>query len=103
FGETVSGYVLEVTDDKSLPNGERKRLQVKHAPHLSNGAKLIKLSDKISNIRDVTDNPPDGWDLERRREYIEWGENVAAGLRGVNPALESLFDEVAEAARQKLR
>ena len=32
--------VLEVTDDKSLPKAERKQLQIEHAPHLSNGAKL---------------------------------------------------------------
>src|ERR1044071_3860374 len=35
FGDTVSGYVLEVTDDKSLPKAERKLKQIEHAPHLS--------------------------------------------------------------------
>jgi guanosine-3',5'-bis(diphosphate) 3'-pyrophosphohydrolase len=74
FGETVCGYVLEVTDDKSLPKDERKQLQIEHAPHLSTGAKLIKLGDKISNITDVMNNPPAGWSIERRLEYINWGE-----------------------------
>ncbi|HUR99143.1 MAG TPA: HD domain-containing protein, partial [Pyrinomonadaceae bacterium] len=103
FGPTVAEYVREVTDDKSLPKAERKRLQVEHAPHLSNGAKQIKLADKISNIRDVADHPPEGWDLERRREYVEWGENVVAGLRGLNPDLEAVFDEVVNSARAALR
>ena len=102
FGGVVAGYVREVTDDKSLPKAERKRLQIEHAPHLSHGAKQIKLADKISNIRDVTDHPPEGWDLQRRREYVEWGENVVAGLRGANADLEKLFDETAEDARRKL-
>ena len=102
FGETVSGYVAEVTDDKSLPKAERKRGQVEHAPHLSHGAKLIKLGDKISNIRDVTNNPPDGWDTERRREYVTWGEQVVAGLRGANAELETCFDETVRTARCKL-
>ncbi|HVF31111.1 MAG TPA: HD domain-containing protein, partial [Pyrinomonadaceae bacterium] len=84
FGPVVSGYVGEVTDDKSLPKAERKRLQIEHAPHLSHGAKQIKLADKISNIRDVTNNPPEGWSIDRRREYVEWGQNVVAGLRGAN-------------------
>jgi guanosine-3',5'-bis(diphosphate) 3'-pyrophosphohydrolase len=33
FGQHVADIVLEVTDDKSLPKAERKRLQVEHAPH----------------------------------------------------------------------
>ena len=99
FGETVSEYVLEVTDDKSLPKARRKELQIEHAPHLSNGAKYIKLGDKVSNIRDVTENPPDGWSDERRLEYINWGEKVINGLRGVNPPLENYFDELISASR----
>lgn len=99
FGETVSGYVLEVTDDKSLPKDERKQKQIEHAPHLTDGAKQIKLGDKISNITDVTNNPPAGWSKERRLEYIDWGEKVVAGLRGVNANLESYFDETVRRAR----
>lgn len=98
FGETVCGYVSEVTDDKSLPKAERKQKQIEHAPHLSNGAKLIKLCDKISNIRDVMENPPDDWTPERRIEYVEWGRKVVAGLRGVNENLEIHFDELTEKA-----
>ena len=101
FGEQVASMVMEVTDDKSLPKAERKERQVEHAPHLSAGAKLIKLGDKISNITDVTKNPPDGWSQERRREYVEWGERVVAGLRGANPRLEKHFDETVRQARAK--
>ncbi|MBS1796023.1 MAG: HD domain-containing protein [Acidobacteria bacterium] len=100
FGAVVSGYVLEVTDDKSLPKAERKLKQIEHAPHLSAGAKQIKLADKISNITDVSTNPPAGWPLERRIEYIDWGERVVAGLRGVNPYLEAHFDEMVRRARE---
>jgi len=103
FGANVCGMVLEVTDDKSLPKAERKQLQIEHAPHLSDGAKRIKLADKISNIRDVTENPPDGWSKERRLEYVEWGENVIDGLRGVNLNLEKRFDETVAEAREKFQ
>jgi GTP diphosphokinase / guanosine-3',5'-bis(diphosphate) 3'-diphosphatase len=102
FGETVCGYVLEVTDDKSLPKSERKQKQIEHAPHLSDGAKTIKLADKISNITDVMNDPPAGWSKQRRLEYIEWGEKVVAGLRGANPALEKRFDELAEKAKREI-
>ena len=95
FGKVVARYVRELTDDKSLPKAERKRLQVEHAPHLTPGAKQIKLADKISNVKDIIEHPPEGWDEERKRQYVEWGRNVVEGLRGANPALEKLFDEVA--------
>jgi GTP diphosphokinase / guanosine-3',5'-bis(diphosphate) 3'-diphosphatase len=92
---------MEVTDDKSLPKHERKLLQIEHSPHLSEGAKHVKLADKISNITDVTNNPPAGWPHERKVEYIDWAENVVAGLRGVNPDLEDFFDEIVRRARLK--
>jgi len=101
FGARVCGFVLEVTDDKSLPKAERKQKQVEHAPHLSDGAKQVKLADKISNITDVTNNPPAGWSKERKIEYIDWGERVVAGLRGVNESLENYFDETVRKARAK--
>lgn len=103
FGSEVCDFVLEVTDDKNLPKAIRKQLQIEHAPHLSNGAKYIKLADKISNIRDVTENPPDDWSIERRLEYVAWGENVVSGLRGVNASLEDYFDETIRRARQKFK
>lgn len=103
FGADVGEYVLEVTDDKSLPKAARKQLQIEHAPFLSNGAKYIKLADKISNIRDVSENPPDGWSDERRREYVEWGEKVVAGLRGVNENLENHFDDLIVKAKRQFQ
>ena len=99
FGETVAGYVMEVTDDKSLPKAERKRLQVEHAPHLSHGAKIVKLADKISNITDIANSPPADWPVERRLEYIDWGVSVVEGLRGANAQLESDFDQLVDRAR----
>ena len=61
--EPYYDIVVEVTDDKSLPKAERKRLQVEHAAGISAPAKLVKLADKISNLRDVADCPPPDWSL----------------------------------------
>jgi guanosine-3',5'-bis(diphosphate) 3'-pyrophosphohydrolase len=101
FGSRVRELVAEVTDDKRLPKARRKELQVEHAPHLSTGAKLIKLSDKISNIHDIVNNPPADWPLQRKLEYLDWGERVVAGLRGVNQGLEDFFDQLLATAREK--
>jgi len=93
FGQDILSIVMEVTDDKDLPKEERKRLQIEHAAHASDKAKLVKLADKISNLRDVANNPPASWSLERRQEYFDWAKEVIDQVRGVHPALESLFDE----------
>lgn len=94
FGAEVCGMVLEVTDDKSLPKQRRKELQIEHAPHLSFGAKQIKLCDKISNVTDVLNNPPSDWSKQRKDEYIAWAGKVVDGLRGVNKDLEDYFDNL---------
>jgi guanosine-3',5'-bis(diphosphate) 3'-pyrophosphohydrolase len=102
FGPEVRALVLEVTDDKRLPKAERKRLQIEHTPLCSAKAKTIKLGDKIANVRDVTTAPPADWSATRRREYLDWTEQVARGCRGSNPALESYYDEVLRAGRTAL-
>ncbi|OGT64836.1 MAG: phosphohydrolase [Gammaproteobacteria bacterium RIFCSPLOWO2_02_FULL_47_50] len=94
FGRTVRDIVIEVTDDKSLPSPERKRLQIEHAGKLSHEAKLVKLADKISNLQDIITSPPVRWSLERKREYFDWAKAVIDQLRGTNEKLEALFDKV---------
>lgn len=102
FGDRVASIVVEVTDDKSLPKQARKEKQVEHAPHLSSEAKQLKICDKISNITDVLNNAPDGWSVERRIEYVKWGERVFAGLRGENQKLDDYFLKLAENAKKQL-
>ncbi len=97
FGQEIATIVLEVTDDKTLPKGERKRLQIEHAATVSRRAKLVKLADKICNLRDIASSPPSDWSAERQREYFDWAKAVVDGLRGINPALEHLFDEAYKA------
>ena len=93
FGLMVRDVVAEVTDDKSLPKAVRKQYQIDHAPHLSDRAKLVKLADKISNVRDTVVSPPDGWPMARIDEYLEWGKAVINPIRGTHPQLEALFDQ----------
>src|SRR5438067_4409693 len=92
FGSRIARIVAEVTDDKRLPKEERKRLQIEHAPHLSHEAKLVKLADKLCNLRDVAERPPAKWDLARRREDFDWAKQVIDGMRGAHPRLEAAFD-----------
>src|SRR5947208_13764123 len=91
FGSKIARIVAEVTDDKSLPKAERKRLQVEHAASLSKEAKLVKLADKVCNLRDVSDHPPAHWDQQRRREYFAWARSVGDGVRGAPAGLDQAF------------
>jgi guanosine-3',5'-bis(diphosphate) 3'-pyrophosphohydrolase len=102
FGKKVRQLVEALTDNKKLHKATRKRLQVEHAPHLPRSAKLIKLADKITNVREVADKPATGWSLKRRREYLDWAEQVAAGCCGVNHSLDAMFNKEVRRARRVL-
>jgi (p)ppGpp synthase/HD superfamily hydrolase len=94
FGADVASLVLEVTDDKSLPKQERKRLQIVHAPKKSVRAQVIKLADKISNLRAILESPPTDWSVARRREYFEWAKQVVDALSAPNPSLKMEFERL---------
>jgi guanosine-3',5'-bis(diphosphate) 3'-pyrophosphohydrolase len=102
FGEKIRKLVEEVTDDKNLEKAERKRRQVKHAKELSPGATLVKLADKISNVLDVTHNPPEGWSVERRQEYLDWSEKVVRNCPQVHEGLLQAFNEALASGRRQL-
>jgi guanosine-3',5'-bis(diphosphate) 3'-pyrophosphohydrolase len=94
FGEIVLLTVLEVSDNKSLPVEERKRLQVAHTPKLSNRAKKIKIADKICNILDIKNDPPENWSVQRKLAYLDWSKQVVNGAKGLNKNLDLYFDQV---------
>ncbi|EIC21639.1 guanosine polyphosphate synthetase/pyrophosphohydrolase [Thiorhodovibrio frisius] len=103
FGPAISALVAEVTDDKSLPKHRRKALQIEHAAHASASAKQLKIADKIANIRDILADPPAGWPLERKLEYLDWAEQVARCCRGINRALDARWDATIAEARRALK
>lgn len=114
FGRAVRNIVEEVTDDKSLPKLERKRLQIEHAKTSSYQAKLVKLADKLYNLRDLQKSIPEGWtkvihkrvkhtcidvdiiipSQERCKDYFKWAKQVVDNLRGTNQALEDALDQI---------
>jgi guanosine-3',5'-bis(diphosphate) 3'-pyrophosphohydrolase len=94
FGDEVADMVLEVTDTQWLKRASRKRLQISKAAQATHGAKLVKLADKIANLRDIVAGAPQGWSLERQREYFDWAKAVIDQLRGTNTQLERRFDQL---------
>lgn len=94
FGGEVADLVAEVTDDQRLPKAESKRLQIVHAPKVSARARVIKIADKISNLRAIRNSPPVDWTERRKAEYFEWARQVVEGLPDPNPLLKAEFDRL---------
>jgi guanosine-3',5'-bis(diphosphate) 3'-pyrophosphohydrolase len=99
FSVRVAALVAEVSDDMGLPKDERRRLQVVAAPHKSPDAKLIKIADKISNIRARIAPGPSAEERADLVDYVGWAEQVVSGCRGGNAWLDRTFDETVKAAR----
>lgn len=97
FGADVARVVEEVTDDKTLTKAERKRRQVATVAKKSARARMLKLADKTSNLRAIVASPPN-WPLERKRAYVSWAREVAAGCFGLNAHLDAVFTAAADAA-----
>lgn len=93
FGLRVARIVEEVTDDKNLDKAIRKQAQIDHASHISREGALVKVADKIANVRDVASNPPADWSATRRKEYLEWAAKVVARCNPESPELLSCFEE----------
>lgn len=102
FGERVAALVVEVTDDMTLPKKQRRQKQIVDAPQKSPGAKLIKIADKISNIRARILPQPDRDERDDLGDYVAWAEKVVAGCRGGNAVLDRTFDETVDLARSTL-
>jgi (p)ppGpp synthase/HD superfamily hydrolase len=99
FGAGVAAIVAELTDDKTLPKAERKRMQVVHAPDKSATAALIKIADKLSNIRALAMSPPVDWTVERLLAYLDWAEEVVEALPDGADPLRAAFARQLAASR----
>ena len=98
FDITVKRLVEEVSDNKSLPKEQRKRLQILNAEDKSDDAKLLALADKIANLEDLSRGPegiPMGWTVKRIQSYFVWAKRVYDnGLKGQNKRLDKCFNTI---------
>jgi len=102
FSERVALLVVECTDDMGLDKPVRRQKQVEDAPHKSPGAKLIKIADKISNIRARILPDPNKAEREDLIDYVNWAEQVVTGCRGGNAVLDRAFEDTVKLARSTL-
>jgi guanosine-3',5'-bis(diphosphate) 3'-pyrophosphohydrolase len=97
FGPRVGFLVEALTDDKSLPQDERRRRVLGHLAQIRDPTvHLIKLADLCSNIGAV----PREWPPGRLRRYFDWTRRAADLCAGASPALHALFLRRWRAARE---
>jgi guanosine-3',5'-bis(diphosphate) 3'-pyrophosphohydrolase len=59
FGGEVASLVSELTQDRTLPKAERRERMIAHCASMSPGARFIKLADRLDNMREMENMPPD--------------------------------------------
>lgn len=73
---------------------ERKRAQLEHAQGMSDGAKLIKLADKLHNCSSLLDDPPPHWRVQQVQGYMILSKAFVDKIHGTNKGLEEQLDIV---------
>jgi len=89
-GPKVLKIVKEVTNDPNLSGVQNKQRQIDHAPKMSYEAKLVKLADRLDNVRDLRPPPP-AWSSEKVQGYYNWGSKLLKVLQGTHPLIECLL------------
>jgi len=97
FGLRVAAIVEQLTNPADLSTDGAKAWQIEHAPTMCIEAKLIKLADRLYNIRDLRPAPA-GWSAEKVAGYYQWGQKLLNVLKGTNPQLESLLQAEIDAS-----
>lgn len=88
FGVEIANIVQECSDDKLKSKVKRKQLQIEHASHVSDRAKLVKLADKYANLSDLFSRPPKSWSQTEINGYFAWAYAVCTQMKGVNKQLD---------------
>ncbi len=79
FGADVSELVMQLTDEPDLSRSERHRIQSERMAWIDERSILIKMADRIYNLRDFTKEAPimiqDG-SKHRLTSYLQFAKNL---------------------------
>jgi guanosine-3',5'-bis(diphosphate) 3'-pyrophosphohydrolase len=91
FGEMITSIIIEVSNDMTLNSQQRRVYELRKVASLSNKAKLVKIADKLANIRDVSTMPPAGWTQEKKQNYFDFALKIVDQIGDASPKLYQIF------------
>jgi (p)ppGpp synthase/HD superfamily hydrolase len=77
FGYKVADVVEELTQDKTLAKADRRAKMIEHCATMSIEAKIIKLADRLDNMRDMKHMPADFV-----TRYCDEARQMVANMKG---------------------
>lgn len=104
FGSSIAEMVDALTDPEDFvlyPTAERKEKQADRLKQKSREVKIIKLSDQISNVRSVWQDPPLDWDNKKSLSYIEGAKQIASVCKGLSSLLDDEFNAIYKVAVER--
>ena len=91
FGKVITSIVMEVSNDMTLNSQQRRVYELEKVASLSHAAKLVKIADKLANIRDVSTMPPANWTLEKKQNYFDFALEIVNKVGDASPHLHQIF------------
>ncbi len=93
FGEKIAKGVEALTKNKSLPT-KRERIidSLNRINALEKEIGIVKLADRITNLQP----PPQSWEIEKRKNYLEEAKLISRMLQNKNEYLENRLKEKIE-------
>lgn len=95
FNKEIAKGVLLMSDNKTLPKSQRKKLQIEHnTKDLPTNVQMVKIADKISNIRNISKHPPKNWEIDRTISFVLWCKAVVDSIKDCNENLYDMFENI---------
>ncbi len=90
FGPRTYAIVRKLNLERSFTLNKEVVFQESY-PGLNEAANIIRLADLIANVEMMVSCPPTGWDIERRKIFLEWSAKSINDLKGTCPLLEEYY------------
>ena len=90
FGPRTYAIVRKLNLEKSFIHNKEIVFQESYSG-LSKAANMIQMADIIANVEMMVSCPPAGWDIERRKIFLQWAAKSINELKGACPLLEEYY------------
>jgi len=91
FGQEIMTIVFDLTLDLGIPRAERIRKMLERAPKMTKEAQIVKLADRLDNMRDMG-----GRDPAFIKRYCEEASQIVRKLQGACPSIEAEIQKLIE-------